>query len=39
MKGNTLGESRMCMKGKEGGYCPFLGFGHDREFSIATEFI
>ena len=37
MGGNTLGESRMRRKGKEGGYCPFLGFGRDRESSVAIE--
>ena len=23
---------------KEGGYCPFLGFDRDKEFSVTTEF-
>ena len=32
-----MGESRTRRKGKEGGYCPFLGFGRDRESFVTTE--
>ena len=36
MEGNTLGESKTRIKGKEGGYCPFLSFGRDRERFVMT---
>ena len=32
-----MGESRTRRKGKEGDYCPFLGFGRDRESFVETE--